>query len=493
MKKSILISTFAVYVFCCVGFAAAQSTITFDDVPLAANSYYNGSDYAGGFSSGNLFFTNSYTDYGYGYTSWENWAVSNKTDTTTEGYGNQYSAITGGGGNNSANYAVSFPTFASGASTISLYKPTTVGGFYVTNTTYDYLSMLNGDQYAKQFGGDYGIDPDYFKVIVTGYDLSGVALGSLDVYLADYRSSDSAEDYILNQWKWVDLTSLGTNVASVTFKFKSSDVGAYGINTPTYFAMDNLTIGSTNNPATEKLFTGSANSRFWSGANVWNRGSFQSGDGLLFNSASATASVNDLTAETRVGTITFGAQAAATTISGSSVKLAGDLGNYSLETQTVNLAMNLVDGNKTFYARGNLVIDQAIGEEGGSYGVTKTGSGSFVLNAACSYSGGTEIREGKLILSAEGDLAAASTVAVDRGATFGVAAGEHEIATISGEGTTAVEGDAVLVVGTLVQDTLILGGSGASTAQTLTAVPEPSALALLAALGIVTFAIRRRS
>ena len=40
----------------------------------------------------------------------------------------------------------------------------------VTNTTFAFLSMQNGDEFAKQFGGDDGNDPDFFKVTFRGFD-----------------------------------------------------------------------------------------------------------------------------------------------------------------------------------------------------------------------------------------------------------------------------------------------------------------------------------
>ena len=44
---------------------------------------------------------------------------------------------------------------------------------------------------------------------------------------------------LLDTWEWVDLTSLGV-VYGLEFELTSSDTGAYGMNTPAYFAMDDL-------------------------------------------------------------------------------------------------------------------------------------------------------------------------------------------------------------------------------------------------------------
>jgi len=110
---------------------------------------------------------------------------------------------------------------------------------YVTNTTYAYLSMRNGDQFAKKFGGTDGNDPDWLKLTITGIDKDNNPTEQVVFFLADFRFSDNSQDYIIDKWKWVDLTSLGT-VVGLELSISSSDVGAFGVNTPSYFALDAL-------------------------------------------------------------------------------------------------------------------------------------------------------------------------------------------------------------------------------------------------------------
>jgi hypothetical protein len=163
------------------------------------------------------------------------------TDTTTPGFGNQYSAYPGGGAGGSATYGVGFPGGSGGgsAATITLDSEGVLDGGYFANTTYAALSMLNGDAFAKQFGGASGDDPDWLLLTVTGYDGVGAPGGSVEVYLADYRFADNALDYVLDEWLWVDLSGLGS-VASLDFALSGSDVGDFGLNTPGYFALDGL-------------------------------------------------------------------------------------------------------------------------------------------------------------------------------------------------------------------------------------------------------------
>jgi hypothetical protein len=114
---------------------------------------------------------------------------------------------------------------------------------FVTNTTYAALSMLEGDGWAKQFGGDTGNDADWFKLTAYGTDAAGqVVDASVEIYLADYRFADNSLDYILDTWAYLDLSELAAAGAqSLHFNVSSSDVGSSGMNTPAYFAMDDLT------------------------------------------------------------------------------------------------------------------------------------------------------------------------------------------------------------------------------------------------------------
>lgn len=216
--------------------ANAQQLATFDDVELDGNSYYNGSDGAGGFSSGGFWFPN---DYNSEWGSWSGFSVSNMKDTVTAGYKNQFSAITGGGSAISENYAV---VYWPGELKMEFDPAMEITGFEITNSTLAYLTMRDGDSngFSKKFGGTDGNDPDYLKLLIWGTDSLGNVTDTLEFYLADYTSDNPAEDYLLDSWEWVKLTSLGA-IKELHFGMESSDVGDFGINTPTYFCIDNFT------------------------------------------------------------------------------------------------------------------------------------------------------------------------------------------------------------------------------------------------------------
>lgn len=217
--------------------ASGQRVIDFSDLSLSPESYYNGSDGAGQFSTGGATFNN---DYDSEYGSWGGWAYSNVSDTETTGWDNQYSAIPGQGVGESDIYGVGYvDTFTPTLPRIDLPEGETVEGIQVTNSTYSYYAMRDGDDFSKKFGGESGDDPDFFVLTIDGLAEDGTtSTGSVDFYLADYRSE---ENVLIDDWSWVDLTSLGGSTRSLEFTLDSSDAGTFGINTPAYFAMGEMT------------------------------------------------------------------------------------------------------------------------------------------------------------------------------------------------------------------------------------------------------------
>jgi len=184
---------------------ADAAVATLEDLDLPPESYWNGSDELGGFTSGGVHFGNNYNA---DWASWYGFSYSNITDTTAAGIAGQYNAITGAGQGSSTNYAIGYVGWAS-PPTVTLDKAGIVDGLYVTNSNSAYYSMLNGDAFAKKFGGDSGNDQDWFMLTITGNDVDGVVTGTVDFYLADYRFADNSDDYIVNTWQYIDLTMLG--------------------------------------------------------------------------------------------------------------------------------------------------------------------------------------------------------------------------------------------------------------------------------------------
>lgn len=251
----------------------AQTVATFDNLNLVGTDtfYVNYSDPGNdvGFGDGLAHFETVY-DTTFGYSSLrKGFVYSNMTDSVTSGFTNPNSAKAAAGFGGTKQYAVGF---AYGEVISVTLKGKAAGqpvkGFYATNNTYAYNSMRDGDLFAKKFGGVPNVDTDWFKLTVKGYLNDTVKTDSVDFYLADFRNADSTKDYILDTWEWVDLQQLG-KVDSLTFMLSSSDAGQFGMNTPSYFCMDNfVTLETTGvddiptvyaakvypNPATDKLY-----------------------------------------------------------------------------------------------------------------------------------------------------------------------------------------------------------------------------------------------
>ncbi|MFC1453425.1 DUF4465 domain-containing protein [Verrucomicrobiota bacterium] len=240
-----------VTVLVCVGLLLAQAAdammlADFDNLSLDVEDYWNGSDLSGGFTTGGAVFNNNYDT---NWLSWDGFAYSRVNDTNTPGFENQYAVISGTDLSGTGNYAVVYcSAFAVSPPTVTLPHPSTILGFHVNNTTYAALAMRDGNAFARQFGGSTGDDPDWFLMTATGRDATGADVGTVEFYLADFRFTNNAMDYILEDWTWVDLSSMGTNVSSLSLALTSSDMGAYGMNTPAYFAVDDMKWGVPRGP-----------------------------------------------------------------------------------------------------------------------------------------------------------------------------------------------------------------------------------------------------
>lgn len=210
----------------------AQNFASFESFEIPSRGYLNGDERVSFYSDGGLVFPVNYN------TMWNFWsggfAISNKKDRNTPGYTNLYSAGTGSGVFGSEQYAI-----GQNNAKIRLDNKGLLSGLYVTNTTYAIKSMENGDQFAKKFGGASGVDPDWFLLSVIGFESGAAKSDTIRFYLADFRSSEPSRDYILKTWRWLDLSKLGS-VDSIQFKLTSSDVGSSGMNTPAFFAIDNV-------------------------------------------------------------------------------------------------------------------------------------------------------------------------------------------------------------------------------------------------------------
>lgn len=99
---------------------------------------------------------------------------------------------------------------------------------YVQNTAYTYYTMLNGNNFSTKFGPE-----DYLILRAHGVREDN-SIHETSIYLAK-------DNKFITDWTLFDLHSLG-EIKELYFTMESSDSGQWGMNTPSYFAMDRLTI-----------------------------------------------------------------------------------------------------------------------------------------------------------------------------------------------------------------------------------------------------------
>ena len=107
-----------------------------------------------------------------------------------------------------------------------------VESMYVTNTNYFLNSVTYGDGFNAA-----AVESTWINLVIFGYDLNGNEVGKISVPLV------ATGKQILMEWKRVDLTSLG-KVFALGFNFEASadQCGSYGLNTPAYFAYDDVVV-----------------------------------------------------------------------------------------------------------------------------------------------------------------------------------------------------------------------------------------------------------
>ena len=227
--------------------AANAETVTFENLLAAPETFFKGDTSTVNedpWSVDGFQFSNSVTFPPF----WSGWAYSNTTDAATPGFANEQSAAPGRGSNGTGGsggtvgggtYALAF---GSGA-VFNLPSGATIQSVDWTNGTYGMLSMRFGDSFAKKFGGDSGLDPDYFRATLTGrsgLDGTGAETGFVTLNLADFTSDITSQDFIVDTWQVNENLSALGSARSVSLSFESSDVGTFGINNPQYLFIDNL-------------------------------------------------------------------------------------------------------------------------------------------------------------------------------------------------------------------------------------------------------------
>ena len=223
-------------------FEVFQLTLDDEDIDYDANGAWADLYTPGTKVNADGYVFSHYAGESYGYKVWNGFAPSKSDDVddySSTGFfpDHQVDAITGKGANGAAYLVGYWSPFDEGeelnleTATLSIKRadgdtfiPESVK---ITNTTWAYYSNLNGTGGCKKF-----VEGDEFVLNIYGQDELGEKHGPVKVTLA------VGEDF-LKTWKTVDLSSLG-EVEGIYFTMSSTDVSEYGINTPTYFALDDL-------------------------------------------------------------------------------------------------------------------------------------------------------------------------------------------------------------------------------------------------------------
>ena len=226
--------------------AISSAEVMPENIVFDEDTFYNGSDGAGGFMISHLFFPNSFNP---SWGSWSGWSVSSMYDTVTAGYTNQYSSVRRPMSsipesdwqfetihlvNNGQTNSIRSPYFNDDDEGIfGLVRLPAPVRFYITNATYAALDMMEGSSFSKKFGGESGDDLDFFRLIVKSISSTNQVIHTDTIYLADFRFEDNSQDYILKDWQMADIMPCDR----VDFQLQSSDVGQFGMNTPAYFCL----------------------------------------------------------------------------------------------------------------------------------------------------------------------------------------------------------------------------------------------------------------
>lgn len=250
----------------------AQVTVeTFDTFTLSTNSFYKDT-VANSWQTSQADFDYDWSGTtGSGY--WKSGsAYTNIKDTVNGTYTNLYGNITNGGFSGANYVTVQDPAM------VKVKNLSIVSGFFITNTTFAWKTIKNGNMFSRKFGDTTGTGsgasipqghyPDWFLLKVVGYRNGTAANDTVKFYLADYRPAGTANDFVVKNWQFVNCTALGI-VDSIRFHLSSSDNSFGFMNTPSYFSIDNFTTNTTvgihelesisnislfPNPATNQLF-----------------------------------------------------------------------------------------------------------------------------------------------------------------------------------------------------------------------------------------------
>ena len=145
--------------------------------------------------------------------------------------------VKGGGRNGSNNFIVAYGNLDTVEGSIDA-RPTlhfadgvarTIKGCYVASTSYFVNVATNGNSFAEKLG-----KVDQVRLYATGYDAAGKITGQCEMNFA-------RKGQLTTEWTAWDLSALG-EVVSVRFNILGGPTTPYGMTSPKYFAIDDITV-----------------------------------------------------------------------------------------------------------------------------------------------------------------------------------------------------------------------------------------------------------
>lgn len=214
-----------------------RNTADFESVTTGSGNVSAMSDGDNPITTNGFTFHGTQTTSDYGgttYTSWSGFRASSSTATSFTDFNDYMNSCVGHGYNNSAKFLVYY-----GGSNDVVDIPSTetsISGFYGAINTYVEHSILNGDDYAKQFA-----QGDWLRLDCIGVKEDNTR-DTVSYYIVDYTGTTLK---YARDWTWFDLSKLG-KVKQIYFSFDSTDKISYDggvtyyLNTPMYVLIDNF-------------------------------------------------------------------------------------------------------------------------------------------------------------------------------------------------------------------------------------------------------------
>jgi len=211
------------------------SVVGFEGQKLNADGFWSGDEsgvefenygskaYSCNYQESGVTFPVNYTP---AWASWTGFAISSRTATTYNAATmtpDQFNNITGKAFNGQ-----NFCVVQTYGEEIVFDAPAQIQGFFYTNNAWTVDAILNGDGMTP---GKFEAS-DWLKCTVTGVKADKTE-ATVDIMLAQNGS-------YVKTWEWADLTPLG-EVVSLKFAFSGTKSNDWGLTTPAYMCIDDLT------------------------------------------------------------------------------------------------------------------------------------------------------------------------------------------------------------------------------------------------------------